>query len=65
VAAGISLIGGLVFRNATQKTRTRHAGLAATLPVQLFCWASGTMLVLFVISWYLEANCVFYRNPHL
>jgi hypothetical protein len=65
VAGAIALIGGLVFRAAGQESRAGRARLAATLPVQLFCWASSTMLVLFVISWYLETNCIFYRDPHL
>jgi hypothetical protein len=63
LAAGISMIGGLVFRGATQEPRTGRTGLAATLPVKLFCWASGAMIVLFVVSWYLESHCVFYRDP--
>ena len=67
LAAGISLIGGLVFRGETQEGETqepdgRTMRLRATLPVQLFCWASAIMLVLFIVSWYLETYCVFYRD---
>jgi hypothetical protein len=65
LAAGISLIGGLVFRAGTPERRAGRAGLSATLPVQLFCWAAGIMLVLFVVSWYLETHCVFYRDTRL
>jgi hypothetical protein len=28
----------------------------------MFCWAASIMLVLFVVSWYLETYCVFYRD---
>jgi hypothetical protein len=67
LAAAISLISGLVFRGATKERdpETRHARgarLTSTLPVQTFFWASSAMLVLFVISWYLESHCIFYRD---
>jgi hypothetical protein len=62
LAAGISMISGLVFRSARQEPRTGRTGFTATLPVQLFCWASSTMLVLFVVPWYLESHCIFYRD---
>jgi len=62
LAAGISMIGGLVFRSPRQEPHTGRTGFAAALPVQLFCWASSTMLVLFVVSWYLESHCIFYRD---
>jgi hypothetical protein len=28
----------------------------------MFCWAAAVMVVLFVVSWYLETYCVFYRD---
>jgi hypothetical protein len=59
LAAGISLMSGLIFRDARQGTRPGGARLTTTLPVQMFCWASATMLVLFLISWYLESQCIF------
>jgi hypothetical protein len=62
LSAGISLMGGLIFRDATQEPHARGECLTATLPIQLFCWGSGVMLVLFVVSWYLESYCVFYRD---
>ena len=37
-------------------------GLSGTLPVQIFFWATGIMTVLFLVSWYLEAYCIFYRD---
>lgn len=59
LAAGISLISGMLFREATSETR-----LSATLPVQVFCWTAGAMLILFIASWYLESNCVFDGHVH-
>ena len=59
LAAGISLMSGLIFRDAPQGTRRGGGRLTATLPVQMFCWASAAMLVLFLISWYLESQCIF------
>ena len=61
LAAAICLISGLTFRK-TQKPHSGSTRLVATLPVQVFCWASGAMLILFVVSWYLESHCVFYRD---
>jgi hypothetical protein len=62
LAAGISITSGLIFREATRESSADSARLTATLPVQMFCWASSIMLVLFVVSWYLENYCVFYRD---
>jgi len=58
LAAGICLSSGLIFREST----TENDPLARTLPVQMFCWAVCTMLVLFLASWYLETHCIFYRD---
>jgi hypothetical protein len=58
---GICLISGLLFREAEPKP---HPSLSATLPLQLFYWATGIMLLLFVLSWYLETHCIFYRSTH-
>jgi hypothetical protein len=59
LSAGICLISGLLFRETETNT---HLSLSATLPVQLFYWATGIMLLLFVLSWYLETHCIFYRS---
>ncbi len=58
LAAGISLIGGMMFRESTT------SGLMSTLPMQLFCWAAGIMLVLFLVAWYLESNSIFEGHVH-
>jgi hypothetical protein len=65
LAAGISLLGGLVFRVGRHERHGGRTKLAATLPVQLFCWGVGIMLVLFVVSWYLNSHCIFYRDTRL
>jgi hypothetical protein len=62
VAAITSLISGLIFRDSTHESDAGRTRLAATLPMQVFCWAASTMLVLFVVSWYLETYCVFYHD---
>jgi hypothetical protein len=62
LAAGISLVSGLIFREPREERRGSGSRLIGTLPVRIFFWASGLMLVLFVVSWYLENYCVFYRD---
>jgi|ERR1700677_42378 hypothetical protein len=62
VAAGISLLSGWIFRDATQQAGSGRISLAATPPLKIFFWASGAMLLLFLVSWYLETNCIFYRD---
>ena len=66
LAAAISLISGLVFRAAAHDPHSdasdSDAPLSATLPVQMFLWAAGILVVCFVISWYVERHCIFYRD---
>jgi hypothetical protein len=62
LSAGISLVSGLIFREPMQPTDTGSVRLTTTLPVRMFCWASAAMLVFFVVAWYLETYCVFYRD---
>ena len=57
LAAGISLVSGLIFRDSAESRE-----LMTTLPIQVFCWAAGTMLLLFLCCWYLESHCIFYRD---
>lgn len=61
LAAAIALASGVVFREALPKA----VSLLATLPVRIFCWATGSMLVLFLVSWYLEEHCIFYRDTRI
>jgi hypothetical protein len=75
LAAGFSLVGGLVFqedeRENDERGRTVHRvrlgrelRITDTFPVQVFCWTTGIMALLFVLSWYLETHCIFYRDIH-
>ena len=61
VAGAVCLLSGLVFRDVEQSSR---GGLVKTLPVQLFCWGSTGMAVLFLVAWYLETYCVFEPRVH-
>lgn len=62
LAAGLSLLGGIIFQQATPGTKTGGFGITATLPVQVFCWTSSILIILFLVSWYLETHCIFYRD---
>ena len=80
VAAGISLVGGLIFQEppsgAFQEPpscanvapmpgrRLNGTRLIATLPMQLFCWTSIAILVLFIAAWYLGSQCPFDCRDH-
>jgi hypothetical protein len=59
LAAGICLASAMLFRDPGGEGA---GSLLRTLPVQMFCWSVGLMVVLFVASWYLETHCVFYRD---
>ncbi len=59
ITTGICLVSGLIFREATPKP---HPSLSATLPLQLFYWSIGIMVLLFIASWYLETHVIFYRS---
>jgi hypothetical protein len=52
----------LIFCEAPSGLHSSSNRLTSTLPVQMFCWASSAMLVLFILSWYLETYCIFYRD---
>ncbi|HZW81688.1 MAG TPA: hypothetical protein VFF50_14530 [Candidatus Deferrimicrobiaceae bacterium] len=62
LAAAISLVGGLAFSESTSKSAGGGTCLTATLPVRVFLWSASAMLILFVISWYVESHCVLYRD---
>jgi disulfide bond formation protein DsbB len=61
LAACVSIASAVVFQS-TQESCARRARFAATLPMQMFCWAAGVMFVLFVVSLYLESHCIFYKD---
>jgi hypothetical protein len=62
LSAIVSVISGLSFRAAEPEPEAHQMRLISTLPLQLFCWATSIMLVLFLLSWYLETYCVFYKD---
>ena len=71
LAAGISLVSGMAFlpgkadkRPGTSPSRLRLAQITETFPMRVFFWTSGVMLVLFLLAWYLETHCIFYRDIH-
>jgi hypothetical protein len=77
VAAGISLIGGLIFQEPPSEEppsgarvapmpgeRLNGTRLIATLPMQLFCWTSIAILALFIAAWYLGSQCPFDCRDH-
>ena len=59
LAAGIAVSSGMIFR---ESNKDGIETVMHTLPVRLFCWAVGTMVVLFFASWYLETHVIFYRD---
>lgn len=60
-AAGICLTSGMIFR---EPARDGAVSLMRTLPMQLFLWAVCVMVILFLVSWYLETHCIFYKDAH-
>jgi hypothetical protein len=58
LAAAVCLGSGYIFRAWEQKAGRRHASLAASFPMQIFWWASGTMALLFALAWYLQVYFV-------
>ncbi|MEO6806603.1 MAG: hypothetical protein ABI286_07930 [Edaphobacter sp.] len=60
LSAGISILGGFIFREA----EPHHQSLSATLPLQLFYWATSIMLVLFFLALFLETHYIFSPRVH-
>jgi hypothetical protein len=58
LAAGISVVSGLIFREGEDD----GVRLGGTLPMQIFVWATGIMVGLFAVSWYLETYVIFYKD---
>jgi hypothetical protein len=59
LSAGLSWSSGMIFREANGMST---GSVMRTLPMQMFCWAAGAMVLLFLAAWYLEANGIFYRD---
>jgi hypothetical protein len=62
LAAGISVVSGLIFRESEREGEQDRVRLAGTLPMQIFLWATGIMVGLFAVSWYLETYVIFYKD---
>ena len=62
LAGCLALASGLIFRETLSASSARNLRITATLPVRMFCWATGLMLVLFLVAWYLETHCILYRD---
>jgi hypothetical protein len=62
IAAGICVVSGLIFRETAPGRSANGVPLSSMLPVRMFYWASSVMLVLFLLSWYLQSHCIFYRE---
>lgn len=55
LAAAACLLSGLLF-SLTSRTGSRSIGsLLTTLPVQLFFWTVGAMILFFVSAWYFDS----------
>jgi hypothetical protein len=63
LAAGCSLVSGLTFREGGRDVNSL-SHITETFPVRVFFWTTGIMAVLFLVSWYLETHCIFYRDVH-
>jgi hypothetical protein len=61
LSAGISLLGGFIFREAEPDP---HPSLTATLPLQIFYWATGIMIALFFLAWFVETHYIFSPSIH-
>jgi hypothetical protein len=61
LSAAISFLGGIIFRESEPKP---HSSLAATLPLQIFSWATSIMLTLFVLARFLETHYIFSPKVH-
>jgi hypothetical protein len=59
LSAGIAVSSGMIFR---ESTTDGIEPVTRTLPVRLFCWGVGAMVLLFLASWYLETHVIFYRD---
>ena len=66
LAASIAFAGGLTFQARWRTGRNRRSEyvvpLIETFPMRIFFWSVAGMAVLFLISWYLETHCIFYRD---
>jgi len=64
LAAGIALIGGLLFEKSGEQARNSGpvAALFHTFPVRIFIWTTGLIVALFLLARWIEANCIFSKE---
>jgi hypothetical protein len=64
LAAGTALIGGLLFEGTGKETRNAGpvAAIFNTFPVRVFCWTTGLILALFLLTRWIEAFCIFSKE---
>jgi hypothetical protein len=63
VAAAISLASGLAFSQAAQPD-LGDLRVLETFPMRIFFWGTGLIATLFLLAWYLETHCIFYKDIH-
>jgi hypothetical protein len=54
LAAAICLASGAIFREWEQRAGKRDASLVGSLPMLIFWWAAGVMILLFCLAWLLN-----------
>ncbi len=54
LACGVCLVSGLIFQRWDRKAGIEHSSIAASLPMRIFWWFSGVVVLMFAASWYLE-----------
>ncbi|HEX3571712.1 MAG TPA: hypothetical protein VHU44_12905 [Acidobacteriaceae bacterium] len=59
LSAGISVSSGMLFR---PEGESRLIDCMRTLPMQIFFWATGTMVVMFLAARYLETHYILLRD---
>lgn len=62
IAAGFSMISGLAFQAEPHKAGVPAPRITETFPVRVFCWTTSIIAVLFLLAWYLETHCIFYKD---
>jgi hypothetical protein len=60
-SAGVSFLGAIIFRAAEPHP---HPSLTATLPLQIFSWATSIMVILFFLARFLETHYIFTPKVH-
>jgi hypothetical protein len=61
LSAAISFFGAIIFRESEPRP---HPSLTATLPLQIFSWATSIMLTLFFLARFLETHYIFSPKVH-